>query len=864
MTRDEVTPIRRQYLDIKRQFPDVIVFFRLGDFYETFDADAELVARELDIVLTSRNISKNKRVPMAGVPHHAMEGYVARLIERGYHIAIADQIGPVPAKGLVRREVTRVLTPGTVTEPGMLSERHNHYIVALAPDMEPGDSTWRRMGLAFADVTTGEFGVTEITDAEMVVHELTRLSPREVVLPQSIAHATFPEGTHATPLPGWHFELRAARQKLLDHFRVATLQGFGIEDKPFAAQAAGALLGYLIDTQRDSLAQIRSLRAYSTEAFMALDAPTRRNLELTEAIRSGAVQGSLLGVLDLTLTPMGARLLRAWVNQPLLDPARLNRRLDAVEALFNDAPLRAEVRGALKPVSDLERLTNRVLTGRATPRDLLALRAGLEAVPRLIELAARAGEALALLHDELDACPEASDLIAQAITDDPPATRDKVGVIRPGYSEELDEVVNASRDAREWVANLEKTERKRTGISSLKVGYNKVFGYYIELTKANTGLAPDDYIRKQTLVNAERYITPDLKHYESLILNAEERILEIEARLFEELCASMAAYAPRLLRTARALARLDVVAALAEVAAREGYTRPMVTDEDVLVIREGRHPVVEKHLVGRRFVPNDLAFAPDQRILIVTGPNMAGKSVILRQTALIVLMAQIGSFVPAAEATVGVVDRIFTRIGAQDEVASGQSTFMVEMTETALILNQATSRSLLVLDEIGRGTSTYDGMSLAWAIVEYIHNHPRLKAKTLFATHYHELTDLERLLPAVANYNMAVAEEGDSVVFLYRMVPGGADRSYGIHVAQLAGLPRAVTERARALLAELERTTGRAVHTGHERAAQLMLFPETNPLIDELSKLDIPAMSPLEAISKLYEWQQRYAKKDEP
>ncbi|GAB4452744.1 MAG: DNA mismatch repair protein MutS [Anaerolineae bacterium] len=863
MTRDEVTPIRRQYLDIKKQFPDTIVFFRLGDFYETFDADAELVARELDIVLTSRNVAKNRRIPMAGVPHHALEGYVAKLIERGYHVAIADQVGPVPKKGLVDREVTRVMTPGTVVEPTMLDERRNNYIVALAPDMEPGDDGWRRMGLAYADVTTGEFAVTQITEPEAVVHELTRLAPREVVLPQLIAHATFPEGTFTTPLPGWRFDQGTAERALLDHFRVATLQGFGIADQPFALQAAGALLGYLQDTQRDGLAQIKTLRAYSTEAFMALDAATRRNLELTETLRGGRTRGSLLGVLDRTATPMGARLLRQWVSQPLLDREQLNRRLDAVEALFGDAALRAEMVGALKSISDLERLTNRVLTRRAGPRDLLTLRASLEAVPALTALIERAGGALARIGEELDACADVSGHIAAAIADEPPATLDKVGVIRPGYSQELDDIANASRNAKDWVAGLEKTERKRTGIGSLKVGYNKVFGYYIEVTKANAHLVPEAYIRKQTLVNAERYITPELKEYESLILNAEERILEIEGRLFKALCAEIAAHAPRLLRTARAVARLDVVAALAEVAAREGYTRPTLTDEDVLTIREGRHPVVEQYLVGRRFVPNDVAFTPDQRILIITGPNMAGKSVALRQAALIVLMAQIGSFVPAAEATVGIVDRIFTRIGAQDEVSAGQSTFMVEMTETALILNQATARSLLVLDEIGRGTSTYDGMSLAWAIVEYLHNHPRLKAKTLFATHYHELTDLEKLLPAVKNFNMAVAEEGDSVVFLYKMVPGGADRSYGIHVAQLAGLPRAVTERAKDLLAELERTTGRAVHTGHEQAAQLALFPETSPLVEELARLDIATMSPLEAISKLYEWQRRFVKKDE-
>ncbi len=865
MSKRKATPVRRQYLDIKAQFPDAIVFFQLGDFYETFDDDAELVAAELDIVLTSRNVAKGQRVPMAGVPHHALESYVAKLIARGYHVAVVDQTGPVPKRGLVKREVTRIMTPGTIVEPSMLSERHNNYIVALAPDLPPGEKQpWRRMGLAYADVTTGAFAVTQLEDAEAMIQELTRLSPREVVLPQQIAHATFPDGTFTTPLPGWHFDTDTARQVLLDHFEVATLQGFGIDAQPFAVQAAGALLAYLKDTQRDTLAQISTLYAYSTDAFMVLDAATRRNLEITETMRSGKAHGSLLAVLDRTVTPMGARLLRTWVSQPLLDCARLNARLDVVECLYRDTALRAEISAALKRVSDLERLTNRVITGRAGPRSLLALRASLEMVPVLHELAARTGPVLeAVISKNLDPCAEVAAHIASAIADEPPARLDKTGIIRVGYSAELDDVARASRDAKDWVANLQKTERARTGIKSLKVGFNRVFGYYIELSKSNTHLAPDDYVRKQTLVNAERYITPELKEYEALILNAEERILEIESRLFKELCEAISVHAKRLLKTARAIARLDVVTALAEVAVREGYVRPVLTDDDLLTIKAGRHPVVEKTLKGHRYVPNDLSFDAEGRVLIVTGPNMAGKSVALRQTALIVLMAQIGSFVPAESATIGLVDRIFTRIGAQDELSAGQSTFMVEMTETALILNQASTRSLLILDEIGRGTSTYDGLALAWAIVEYIHNHPRLRAKTLFATHYHELTALEDLLPAVANLSMAVAEEGDAVVFLYKLVRGAASRSYGIHVAELAGLPRTVTERAGEIMEELERTTGRAVHTGREQAAQLALFPETSPLVDELSALDIATMSPLEAINKLYEWQQRFGKQSE-
>ncbi len=856
MSKRKVTPVRRQYLDIKQQFPDAVVLFQLGDFYEAFDDDAELVARELDIALTSRG----EDVPMAGVPVHAMEGYVAKLVERGYHVAVVDQTGPVPKRGLVKREVTRVVTPGTVSEPTMLSERQNNYIAALAPDIGPGDEgQWKRLGFAYAEITTGEFAVTQLDDPEAAVQEITRLAPREIVLPQHIAHATFPEGTYTTPLPSWHFEPGAARQTLLSHFAVAALDGFGIGGQPLAVQAAGALLSYLQETQRDSLAQIATLRAYSTASFMVLDAATRRNLELTETIRGRQTRGALLGVLDRTITPMGARLLRAWINQPLLDCTRLERRLDAVDALHHDTLLRAELSGALKPVADLERLTNRVLTGRAGPRELVALRVSLEAVPVLHALAAQAGSAMAIIYDDLDSCEEAAAHIAEALADEPPATLDKTGVIRPGYSDALDGVNASIQDAKDWVANLEQIERERTGIKSLKVSHNKVFGYYIEVTKTNTHLVPDEYVRKQTLVSAERYITPELKEYEARIFNAEERILEIETRLFQELRQSIGSYAPRLLKTARAIARLDVVLSLAEVAVREAYTRPALTEDDVLDIKEGRHPVVEKHLpAGQRFVSNDVRFADDARILIITGPNMAGKSVALRQAALIVLMAQIGSFVPAAEATVGLVDRIFTRIGAQDEVASGQSTFMVEMTETALILNQATARSLLVLDEIGRGTSTYDGMSLAWAIVEYLHNHPRLKAKTLFATHYHELTALEDLLPGVANYNMAAAEEGDSIVFLYKLAPGGADRSYGIHVAQLAGLPRVVTERAADILEELERTTGRAVHTGREQVQQLALFPETSPLLEELNALDVAAMSPLEALNTLYAWQRRF------
>jgi len=857
----KTTPLRQQYLDIKRQFPNAIVLFRLGDFYETFDADAEIAARELDLVLTSRPVAKDQRVPMAGIPHHAAESYIARLIDRGYHVAVCDQLGDLPVEGLVPRKVTRVITPGTVIEPGLLAERRNNYLMAIYPERER-DGDWQRAGLAYVDITTGEFAATQIDGEQTpvaVMEEMARLSPREVLFPQSWAERgiTLPPGAYLTPLADWHYETGNARQSLLDHFGVRDLAGFDLDGRPLAINAAGAILRYLQDTQRGALVQLTNLRTYSTAGYMVLDRATRRNLELTETIRTGQVQGSLLGVLDRTVTAMGARLLRRWINQPLLDMARLNARLDAVGALHHHATVRAEAVAALRRVADLERLTNRVITGIAGPRELLALRDSLETVPALQSLIAGLGP-LKALYDQLSPCEDVTDLIARAIADDPPATLNNIGVIRPGYSPELDGVYASSRNAREWVARLEPLERQRTGIKSLKVGFNKVFGYYIEVSKANTERIPPDYIRKQTLVNAERYITPELKEYESLILNAEEHIREIEGRLFAEVLQTIAAAGERLLRTARALAHLDVFVALAEVAARERYVRPTLTQEDVLIIRQGRHPVVEKLLKDERYTPNDVAFDQDQRLLIITGPNMSGKSTYIRQVALITLMAQIGSFVPAEEATIGLVDRIFTRIGAQDEIHAGQSTFMVEMVETARILSGGTARSLVILDEVGRGTSTYDGMAIARAVVEYLHNSPRLGCKTLFATHYHELTELANILPRVRNYNVAVAEEGDQVIFLHKVVPGGANRSYGVHVAQLAGIPKAVINRANEILQELEEAGSdfslKRKAPEPKGPVQLAMFPtQPHPVIEELRKLAVDELSPLDAITKLYE-----------
>ncbi len=851
---ERITPIRKQYLEIKKQYPDSILLFRLGDFYETFDEDAEIAARELEIVLTSRNIGKGARVPMAGIPYHAVENYLSRLIDRGYHVAICEQVGDQPVRGLVPRKVVRVVTPGTVTEPGLIPSDANNYLAAVVMDEN-------RAGVAHVDITTGEFAATELRNADLssvVRAELIRIRPAEILLPEGET-VLDPDATgFPTPWPGWRFELGRCEEALLRHFGVVSLDGFGLRGHPLAIRAAGAIVQYLHETQPAALKLLTGVSSYQISEFMTLDAATRRNLELDAAMRTGAERGSLLGVLDRTVTPMGRRLLRQWVSKPLLDVGQIARRQEGVAFFFNDGLQRQEIRQSLKGLADLERLTNRVLGGTAAPRDLVSLRGTLQKLPQ-IRRALPLGEGpLADIMASFHPCTEERQLLESALAEDPPATLQNTGVIRSGFSRELDDVIEASRFAREWIANLEPLERKRTGIKSLKVGYNKVFGYYIEVTKANSNSVPADYIRKQTLVNAERYITPELKEYESLVLNADERIREIERRLFHELCERLGGSASRVLATSRAIARLDVLAALAEVAVSGDYVRPEVVNEDELEIREGRHPVVERILELDRFVPNDAVFEEGERVRIVTGPNMSGKSTFLRQVALIVLLAQMGSFVPADRARIGLVDRIFTRIGAQDEIHAGQSTFMVEMVEMANILHHATGRSLLILDEVGRGTSTYDGVSIAWAVVEYIHNHPALRAKTLFATHYHELTQLAELLPGVRNYNVAVSEADGKVVFLHKIVPGRADRSYGIHVAQLAGLPRPVIQRANEILQQLEASAGQAVRLNGQTPRQMALFPDTNPLLEELEDLDINALTPIEALNKLYEWQRRF------
>jgi DNA mismatch repair protein MutS len=887
------TPVRSQYLRIKKRFPNAIVLFRLGDFYETFDDDAKLVSEVCDIVLTSRPVGKGERVPLAGVPYHAVESYLARLISAGYKVAIVEQMEEQEHRGLMGREVVRVVTPGTVVEPALLEEKRNNYLAAVAfqPHLRGTECQNDRVGLAYTDITTGEFRTTQFDSAQALQEawqELQRLQAAEVLMSDKASlPPDWESHQHFSPYADWHFDQGNAQRALLEHFGVASLDGYGCAGLPLAVSTAGAIVQYLAETQKAALPQLTQLATYSTQMFMNLDAATRRNLELTATIRGGAVRGSLLGILDDTRTAMGARLLRQWISQPLLDLTALQRRQDGVQTFYDDVPHRTALRALLKRSADIERLINRVVQRMASPRDLIALRDSLQVVseitPVLQEMASdpanpaqnagrstgdagrRAGQTEHLPIAKLDPCPETIALISQAIAADSPATLAAGGAIAPGFAAELDSVLGAAREAKAWVAGLEQHERERTGVKTLKVGYNKVFGYYIEVTKANQDAVPKDYIRKQTLVNAERFITPELKERESLILNAEERRAELERQIYDQVCAQVAAAAPRMLATAHALGELDVYAGLAEVGQRNRYVRPALNSGDAILITAGRHPVVELTLHDEPFVPNDTHLSLQEAVLVITGPNMSGKSTYLRQVALIVLLAQVGSFVPADSAEIGLADRIFTRVGAQDEISAGQSTFMVEMVETANILNHATKRSLLILDEIGRGTSTYDGISIAWAVVEYIHNHPNLQAKTLFATHYHELIELARFLPRVRNYNVAVAEEGDHVIFLRKIVPGGADRSYGIHVAQLAGLPKPVIRRAEEILKNLEQEVQRSpagsVPRRVTQAQQLALFPASHPVLDELKALDVSAMSPLEAINKLFELQEKAKRK---
>ena len=852
------TPARRQYLRIKKEHQDEVLLFRMGDFYETFDEDARVIARELEIALTSREMGKGQRVPLAGIPYHSLEPYLARLIKKGYRVAICEQTSdPATSRGIVDREVVRIVTPGTVVEESILDRNANNYLAAVV--VEDG-----QVGLAYADITTSEFATTQMRADQLSV-ELGRLAPAELIAPEGQDTPALDHGISVTGVSPDAFHPEWAAEGLLRHFGTASLEPFGCDRLPLAASAAGAIVDYLGRNQKTALGQLGTLRTYSTSSHMVLDPQTRRNLELFEGGRWGDAEASLISVLDKTGTAMGGRLLRRWLGQPLLDIEALERRLDAVEWHHRSALRRGRITSLLGKLSDMERLINRVRGGVASPRDLAALGESLRTAPQIRSVMEEDEDApqVEWVARRIYRNEDAVRLIEAAIVDDPPVNLADGGVIKAGFSPELDGLRGSSKEARAYIAGLESKERERTGIRSLKVGYNKVFGYYIEVSKANAGAVPEEYIRRQTLVGGERYITPEMKEYEAEVLSADERILELEASLFRRVCGQIGESVGPILETAGAVAEADVFASLAEVASRQRYVRPSLDEGPEIAIRQGRHPVVEQTLPPGSFVPNDTAMSSDdEQLIMLTGPNMAGKSTYLRQVAVITLMAQAGSYVPAESASIGLVDRIFTRVGLQDDLAAGQSTFMVEMVETASILNHATKRSLVVLDEIGRGTSTYDGLAIARAVAEHIHNHPALGCKTLFATHYHELTALAGTLPRARNYNVAVSEDRGEVVFLRRIVPGGADRSYGVHVARLAGLPGGVVNRAWEVLKDLEGAPDGVDGTGprsgrpEPSSQQLSFLAPTPAAVESLKALDVASMTPIEAITKLFELQE--------
>jgi len=872
------TPIRRQYLELKARHPDAILFFQLGDFYETFDDDARLVSHALEIVLTSRDIGRGERVPMSGVPYHAAEGYIARLIERGHRVALCDQIGEVPARGLVHREVVRVVTPGTLIEDGLLPARTNNFLAALLPDRTAA-------GLAHVDVSTGHLAVTEVSGAgwrSLLAAELVRLGPAECLVPAEAAEQPealgdlLPPGARPTPRGPASFAAHRTLERLQKQFGTPILGSLGLDERPLAARATAALLEYVEETLPAALRLLDRVDLYAIEGSMVLDVATRRSLELTEGLRTGSRARSLLDVLDETRTVMGARLFRQWLSRPLLDPERIRARHDAVDALVDQRATRAQLGETLARLPDLERLAGRAAQRILTPRETLALAAGVRLIPELAM--PLAGLDAALIEDirgQLADFTSLAERIERTIEDPPPAVLGE-GVIRGGCQPELDEIRAMAGDTRSWIANLERTERERTGVRGLRVGYNRVFGYYLEVSKGPLTQPTDyyqrersggqtvaehlerlGYLRRQTVSNGERFIIPQLQEYEIRVRNAQEEIARLERRVYGELLDGVAEQARALLDSAGAVAKLDVLVSLADIGARYEYVRPELVEGDVIEIEAGRHPVVERFLETGTFVPNGTRLGGQHaQIAILTGPNMAGKSTYLRQVALIALMAHVGSFVPAAAARLGLVDRIFARVGAQDDLAAQRSTFMVEMIETANILRSASPRSLLVLDEIGRGTSTFDGIAVARAVVEHIHNSPRLGCKTLFATHYHELADLERCLPRAQALRMEVLEQGGQVVFLHRVASGAADRSYGVHVARLAGVPEPVIRRAARVLAELEQQRQAPPSDSASRAElseDAALSEGVREALRRLAQVDPLRMTPLEALAELSE-----------
>lgn len=873
-----LSPMMVHYCQTKCAYKDSILFYRLGDFYEMFFEDAKTVSRELELTLTGKDCGLSERAPMCGIPYHAAETYINRLIDKGYKVAICEQVeDPKTAKGIVKREVTRVVTPGTNLNMQELDEGKNNYLMAIVC---VGD----HFGVSTADITTGDCYVTEIDEERKLWDEINKFLPAEIIcndafLVSGVDVDDLRNRLHISvfALESWYFGDDLCKQTLLEHFKISSLEGLGLADYDSGVIAAGSLFRYLLDTQKNTMEHMNKIIPYTTDRYMVIDSSSRRNLELVETLREKQKRGSLLWVLDKTKTAMGARMLRSFVEQPLIDADAINERLDAVTELNMQAMLREEIREYLNPVYDLERLVSRISYRSANPRDLLAFKISLEMIPHIKNLLANfTSPLLVRINEQMDGLEDLYRLLEASITEDPPLAVKEGGIIREGYNEQVDTYRNSKTQGKSWLAQLEAEEKEKTGIRNLKIKYNKVFGYYLEVTNSFKDLVPEYYTRKQTLTNAERYITPKLKELEDMILGAEDKLFALEYDLFCQVREELAAQIPRIQETAKAIAQLDVYASLSVVAQRNNYVRPTVNTKGVIDIKNGRHPVVEKMINNDMFIANDTYLDNgSKRVSVITGPNMAGKSTYMRQTALIVLMAQIGSFVPAEKAKIGVVDRIFTRVGASDDLASGQSTFMVEMTEVANILRNATAKSLLILDEIGRGTSTFDGLSIAWAVIEHISNTKLLGAKTLFATHYHELTELEGKIPGVNNYCIAVKERGDDIVFLRKIVKGGADKSYGIQVAKLAGVPGSVLDRAKELVDELvhtditstfkdlaensRKTKPKAVHYDEVDLEQISLFDtvQDQDIIEELKNLDITMLTPMDAMNTLYRLQNK-------
>ena len=874
-----LTPMMQQYMAIKEQYKDCILFYRLGDFYEMFYDDALTASRELEITLTGKNCGQEERAPMCGVPYHAVDVYLNKLVAKGYKVAICEQAeDPKQAKGIVKREVIRIVTPGTNLSQQALDEGRNNYLMCLVYDNN-------QFGLAITDISTGDFYTTEVATLKELYDEIHRFSPSEIICNDSFYMSgasldDFKDRLHVSvsTLDTWYMDEAVSVQKIKEHFKVASLDGLGLTDFPSGTLAVGALLLYLYETQKNTLDNLTKITPYRSGGYMIIDSATNRNLELIETLREKQKKGSLLWVLDKTKTAMGARLMRNWIEQPLIEKKKITSRQDAVEELYNDMITREEIREYLNAVYDLERLVTRISYRTANPRDLIAFKTSLGMIPPVKQLLSQAKSAeLKEIDERMDCLEDIYDLIEKSIQDEPPIMIREGGMIKEGYNEDVDKFRLSRTEGKTWLAELEAREKEKTGIKNLRVRYNKVFGYYLEVTNSYKELVPEDWTRKQTLANAERYITPELKELEDMILGAEDKLAALEYDLYCEVRDSIGEQVVRIQETAKAIAHLDVLASLACVAQSNDYVRPSINTKGVIDIQGGRHPVVEKMNNNQMFIDNDTYLDnKNHRISIITGPNMAGKSTYMRQSALIVLMAQIGSFVPAKSANIGIVDRIFTRVGASDDLASGQSTFMVEMTEVANILRNATSRSLLILDEIGRGTSTFDGLSIAWAVVEHISNPKLLGAKTLFATHYHELTELEGKLDSVNNYCIAVREQGDDIIFLRKIIRGGADKSYGIQVARLAGVPDSVIDRAKEIASWLEETdvTDKAknlqVRTSAKKKEvvreavpaekQMSLFdiyPADHPVLKELAGLDVSNMTPIQALNTLYELQKR-------